>query len=71
MVIITAVVVGGTNVFGGSGTILGTVLGVLLLGVIAGSLTPLHLEPTWEKAFQGALILLAVIVDTLRRRRRT
>ncbi|MCE5237427.1 ATP-binding cassette domain-containing protein [bacterium] len=70
MVVITAVVVGGTNVFGGSGTMLGTVLGVLLLGVIAGALTPLRLEPTWEKAFQGGLILLAVVADTLRRRGR-
>lgn len=66
MVVITAVVVGGTNVFGGSGTLLGTVLGVLLLGVIAAALTPLHLEPTWERAFQGGLILLAVVVDTWR-----
>ena len=70
MVVITAVVVGGTNVLGGSGTVLGTVLGVLLLGVIAGALTPLHMEPTWERAFQGGLILLAVIVDTSRRRGR-
>ncbi|NPV47304.1 MAG: ATP-binding cassette domain-containing protein [Armatimonadetes bacterium] len=64
MVVITAVVVGGTNVFGGSGTILGTVLGVLLIACIGGALTPLHIEPVWEKAFQGALILVAVIVNT-------
>jgi rhamnose transport system ATP-binding protein len=69
MVAITAVVVGGTNVFGGSGTILGSVLGVLLLGVITASLTPLHIEPSWERAFQGALILFAVVVDALRTRR--
>ena len=69
MVVITAVVVGGTNIFGGSGTILGTVIGVLLLGLIAGSLTHLHIEPAWEKAFQGALILTAVVVDTLRTRK--
>jgi rhamnose transport system ATP-binding protein len=69
MVVITAVVVGGTSVLGGSGTIGGTVLGVLLLGVIAGSLTHLHIAPTWERAFQGVLILGAVVVDALRSRR--
>jgi len=68
MVVITAVVVGGADIFGGSGTIVGTVLGVLLLGVISSSLTYLHVDPAWEKAFQGALILVAVVVDTLRRR---
>lgn len=70
MVVITAVVVGGTNVFGGSGTILGTVLGVLLIACIGGALTPLHIEPVWEKAFQGALILVAVIVNTYHPRAR-
>ena len=69
MVVITAVVVGGTNIFGGSGTVLGTAIGVLLLGVIAGSLTHLHIEPTWERAFQGGLILMAVVIDTLQGRR--
>jgi rhamnose transport system ATP-binding protein len=69
MVVITAVVVGGTNVFGGSGTILGSALGVLLLGVITAALTPLHIEPSWERAFQGGLILFAVVVDALRTRR--
>lgn len=70
MVVITAVVVGGTNVFGGSGTVLGTLIGALLLGVISGSLTHLHIEPSWEKAFQGVLILAAVVADTLHARRR-
>jgi len=70
MVVITAVVVGGADVFGGSGTIVGTVLGVLLLGVISSSLTYLHIDPAWEKTFQGALILTAVVVDALRRRGR-
>ena len=42
--------------------------GVLLLGLIGSSLIPLHIEPTWEKAFQGGLILIAVVFDTLRSR---
>ncbi len=72
MVVITAVVVGGANIFGGSGTIVGTVIGVLLLGAIAGSLTHLRIDPSWERACQGVLILGAVVVDavqTARRRR--
>ncbi len=69
MVVITAVVVGGTNIFGGMGTVLGTVIGVLLLGVITGSLTHLHIEPTWERASQGILILAAVVIDTLHSRK--
>ncbi len=70
MIVITAVVVGGTNVFGGRGTLGGTLLGVLLLGTIGAALTPLCIEPTWERACQGSLILLAIVVDTLRRRGR-
>ncbi len=69
MVVITAVVVGGTNIFGGSGTVPGTVIGVLLLGLITASLVPMHIASDWEKAFQGTLILVAVVIDTVRSRK--
>ncbi len=57
---IAAVVVGGTAVTGGRGTILGTVLGVLLLATIGPALVFLQVQPQWERAIQGLVILAAV-----------
>jgi rhamnose transport system ATP-binding protein len=70
MMTITAVRVGGTNIFGGSGSLLGTLLGVLVLGVIANGLTLAKVDDFWAQALQGALILTAVMADILRRRLR-
>jgi rhamnose transport system permease protein len=61
MVVITAVVVGGANIMGGSGKITGTILGALLLGVIGTALTFLKISAYWEQTFQGLLILVAVL----------
>lgn len=69
MQVIAAVVVGGTSISGGRGTIVGTVLGVALLGVMGPALTFLGASPFWERALQGAIILLAVGLDALRARR--
>jgi rhamnose transport system permease protein len=69
MQVIAAVVVGGTAVSGGRGTMLGTLIGVLLLGTISPALVFLHASPEWEKAIQGGVILLAVASDGLFRRR--
>ncbi len=66
---IAAVVVGGTAVSGGRGTLLGTLLGVLLLGSIGPGLVHLHAPPEWEKAIQGAIILVAVAAGAVRRER--
>ena len=69
---VAAPVVGGVNIFGGSGTVLGMVLGALLLGVINNALTIVQISPFWQLAVQGLLILLAVIVDsTIMRRIKT
>jgi rhamnose transport system permease protein len=62
--VIAAVVVGGTAVTGGRGTLLGSLLGVILLGMIGTVFTFLHLDPSWGKAIQGAIILVAVVSDT-------
>jgi ribose/xylose/arabinose/galactoside ABC-type transport system permease subunit len=65
---VTAVVVGGTSISGGKGAIIGTVLGVVLLGIVRSSLLFLKLGPAstyWERAIQGAFILLAVLADHL------
>jgi rhamnose transport system permease protein len=62
---IAAVVVGGTAISGGRGTMLGTLIGVVLLGAIGPALVFFHLQPQWEKAIQGAIILAAVASDRL------
>ncbi len=66
---IAAVVVGGTAVSGGRGTLVGALIGVALLGSIKPALEFLHTEPQWEKAAQGVIILAAVASDRLYRRK--
>ena len=68
--VIAAVVVGGTAVSGGRGTLLGTLLGVALLESIGPALVHLGVSAHWEKAWQGALLLVAVASDSLVRRTR-
>jgi len=63
--VISAVVIGGASVSGGRGTLLGTLLGVVLLGAIGPALTFLGVNAYWEKAVQGAIILAAVAVDAI------
>jgi ribose/xylose/arabinose/galactoside ABC-type transport system permease subunit len=72
MVVVAAVVVGGTSIKGGRGTVLGTLFGATLLGIISTVLIfmKLGMQATyWEKAIQGAFILAAVLGDQLSRRR--
>ncbi len=68
MKVIAAVVVGGTAITGGSGSIAGTVLGVILLGAIGPALTFLGVSAYWEQALQGAIILAAIVVEVIRER---
>jgi rhamnose transport system permease protein len=65
--VIAAVVVGGTAITGGRGTLTGTVLGVALLGAIGPALTFLGVSAYWERAIQGGIILIAVATDALPR----
>jgi rhamnose transport system permease protein len=64
--VIAAVVVGGVAISGGRGNLWGVFAGLLLLVCISPALTHLHVEAYWEKAIQGAIILLAVVADGLR-----
>ena len=66
--VIAAAVVGGVAVSGGRGKLWGVFVGLLLLACISPALTHLHIEAYWEKAIQGAIILLAVVADGLRSR---
>jgi len=60
---VAAVVVGGTAITGGRGTLIGTLIGVVLLGTIGTALTFIGINPFWEKAIQGAIILAALVSD--------
>jgi len=70
MKVIAAVVVGGTAISGGRGTLVGTLLGVALLGAIGPALTFLGTEAYWERALEGLVILLAVAAEAFGRRRK-
>ncbi|MBL9215074.1 MAG: ABC transporter permease [Opitutaceae bacterium] len=67
--VIAAVVVGGVAISGGRGNLWGAFAGLLLLACVSPALTHLRIEAYWEKAFQGAIILLAVVADGVRTRR--
>jgi len=60
---IAAVVIGGTSLSGGKGTIMGTVLGAIIIGVLNNGLVLLNVSPFWQQVVKGGVILLAVIID--------
>ena len=68
MKVIAAVVIGGAAITGGAGNMIGTILGVTLLGAIGPALTFLGVSAYWERALQGGIILAAVIIDAIRAR---
>ena len=63
---IAAVVIGGTSIFGGSGSVLGTFLGSLLIGLILAGLTMLAVNPYWIGLITGMLIIFAIAADSIR-----
>ncbi len=67
--VITAAVIGGVNVFGGAGTILGVVLGALLVETIQSGFTLLRISEFWRLFFNGFAIVVAVTIDALVTRR--
>ncbi len=60
---IAAVVIGGTSLSGGRGSILGTVQGAVIIGVLNNGLVLLDVSPFWQQVVKGIVILLAVIID--------
>ena len=62
---IAAVVIGGTSLNGGKGTIWGTVIGAVIIGVLNNGLVLLNVSPFWQQVVKGGVILLAVIIDKL------
>jgi len=65
---IAAVVIGGTSLNGGRGTIMGTVLGCLIIGVLNNGLVLLEVSPFWQQVIKGAVILAAVALDRVNAR---
>jgi rhamnose transport system permease protein len=61
--VVSAVVVGGVAIFGGSGSVVGAALGALLLSTISSALYVLGISPFWDQAIWGALLLLAIALD--------
>jgi rhamnose transport system permease protein len=70
LVVISAAVIGGTNVFGGSGTVLGVVIGCVFLGLVNQAMPVVHISGFWQKAIYGLAILAAATLDTLIQKRR-
>jgi ribose transport system permease protein len=64
--VVAAVILGGASLRGGRGTILGTVLGVMILGVLQNGLTLLSISSFWRDVATGGVLILAVAVDQIR-----
>lgn len=71
LAVIAAVVIGGTSLFGGSGNMFGTVIGTLIPAVLANGLVILGLNSFWRDFVVGVVLVVAVYLDQVRRRRRT
>jgi ribose/xylose/arabinose/galactoside ABC-type transport system permease subunit len=69
--VIAAVIIGGTRLGGGSGSIPGTVIGVLILASLSNGLVLLGVAPYWQGVLKGSIIIGAVAFDVFQRRRRT
>ena len=69
LTIITASVVGGVSILGGTGTVIGSTLAAVLLAAIGSSLIFVNVSPYWLRAVQGVLILVTVLADLARRKR--
>jgi ribose transport system permease protein len=67
---IAAVVIGGTSLFGGSGGLFGTVVGVFIPAILRNGFVILGVQPFWQLVAVGAVLILAVYVDQVRRRAR-
>jgi rhamnose transport system permease protein len=69
LAVIAAVVVGGVNIFGGSGTVIGAAIGAYFLGFVANALILVGLSQFWLQAIYGVVILVAVSADVIIARR--
>jgi rhamnose transport system permease protein len=68
LTIITAAVIGGVSIMGGAGTVIGAIMGAILLQMIGTALVFMHIRAEWFQTVQGSLILLTILLDVFRRR---
>jgi ribose/xylose/arabinose/galactoside ABC-type transport system permease subunit len=70
LIVIAAVVIGGTSLFGGEGSVLGTLVGTLLIGVLYSGLAINNVNPYFQPIIIGVIVVLSVYLDQLAKRRR-
>jgi len=68
LAIIAAVIIGGTALTGGQGTVIGTLVGVLLIGIIANGLVLDNISSFYQPVVTGSILLIAIVLDEIRRR---
>jgi len=69
--VITAVVIGGTSLFGGRGSVVGSLLGALLLGTLSSGMNALEINSNWQLIFKGLILMAAALVDVASKGKRT
>lgn len=69
MTVIASVIIGGTSMFGGSGTVLGTVIGALLMTTLTNGMVLMRVSAYWQNVAIGAIIIIAVAIDQYKRRK--
>jgi ABC-type xylose transport system permease subunit len=67
---IAATVIGGTSLFGGEGTVLGAIVGAAIMGVMQNGMVLVNLSSYLQSVILGVVLVIAVVYDTLRRRRK-
>lgn len=70
LTVLSAVILGGTGLVGGSGSVVGTLLGVVLLAMVASGLTALSAPAYWALIVQGSVLILAMTIDDVRKRKK-
>jgi ribose transport system permease protein len=70
LTVVTGVALGGVSLFGGSGLMIGTVIGMLVPTVLANGLISIHVQSFWQQVVTGFILILAVYLDQVKRRRR-